>query len=629
MSELVKGKKLFEEFPPVTTKEWEEKIVNDLKGADYERKLIWKTNEGFTVRPYYRQEDLDKVEYLDLLPQEFPFVRGNNTDKNEWFIRQDIEADDLTKANKKASILLEKGVNSFGFVVNNDKDFSESDISTLLNNLPLDTIEINFVTGCSALSLIKALKEFIAKNGEVNGSVTFDPLMCLAKNGKFCCANPVADAVEAINITKAFKNFKGLTVRGDIFENAGSSIVEELGFSLAVANAYLGGLTEAGISADDAAKSIKFQFATGSNYFMEIAKVRAARLLWATISKQYKPSKDASCNANIHAVTSDWNKTIYDPYVNMLRTQTEAMSSILGGVNSMTVKGFNSVYEKPTEFSERIARNQQLLLKEESHFDKVVDPGAGSYYIETLTDSIAEQAWKLFLEIENKGGFVAAFKEGHIQSIIKETAQKRDLDIASRKENFLGVNQFPNFNETLEANLDPTFFERKCCEDHCDCNSDDCDCDAEPLIPYRGAMAIEMMRYKTDVYSKANKRPLAFMLTIGNLTMRKARAQFACNFLAVAGFSVQDNNGFETIEEGMKAAQEAKADIIVICSSDDEYTEFAPAVKSQAGNAITVVAGFPKAIINDLKAKGLEHFIHVKSNLIDTLSGFQKELGIK
>lgn len=629
MSELVKGKKLFEEFPPVTTKEWEEKIVKDLKGADYERKLVWKTNEGFNVRPYYRQEDLGKIEYLDSLPQEFPFVRGNNKEKNEWFIRQDIDADDLTKANKKAITLLEKGVTSFGFVVNRDKDFSESDIITLLKNLPLDTIEINFITGCSALSLIKALKGFVSQHGEVNGSVTFDPLLCLAKNGKFCSADPMANAVETVNATKVFKNFKGLTVRGDIFENAGSSIVQELGFSLAVANAYLSGLTDAGISADDAAKSIKFQFATGSNYFMEIAKVRAARLLWATISKQYKPNDDVSCIANIHAITSDWNKTIYDPYVNMLRTQTEAMSSILGGVNSMTVKGFNSVYEKPTEFSERIARNQQLLLKEESHFDKVVDPGAGSYYIETLTDNIAEQAWKLFIEVENKGGFVAAFKDGFIQSTIKATAQKRDMDIASRKENFLGVNQFPNFTEAIETNLDAALFERKCCEDYCDCKSDDCDCEAEPLIPYRGAMAIEALRYKTDVYSKTNMRPLAFMLTIGNLTMRKARAQFACNFLAVAGFSVQDNNGFETIEEGMKAAQEANADIIVICSSDDEYVEYAPAVKNQTENAITVVAGFPKAIIDDLKAKGLEHFIHVKSNLIETLSGFQKELGIK
>ena len=176
-------------------------------------------------------------------------------------------------------------------------------------------------------------------------------------------------------------------------------------------------------------------------------------ILWAQIVKQYNPCNENACIANIHAVTSDWNKSIYDPYVNMLRTQTEAMSSILGGVNSMTVKPFNSSYEQPTLFSERIARNQQILLKEESHFDKVVDPSAGSYYIENLTDSIAEEAWKLFLEVEELGGFEAAFKAGKVQEAITAVANKRDMDVANRKENFLGVNQFPNFTEAIEKDF--------------------------------------------------------------------------------------------------------------------------------------------------------------------------------
>jgi len=626
MSEMEKDKKLFEEFPPVTTKEWEEKIVNDLKGADYDRMLIWNTNEGFNVRPYYRQDDLEKVNYLDGLPQEFPYVRGNNTEKNTWFIRQDIEVTNFEAANKKAVELFSKGVTAFGFIIARDQSCSQNDLTTLLKNIPIADVEINFVAGHGAIEIAKLLNE-IEIDQNIKGSFAFDPFMCLAKKGSFNNDNPVADAATVVNLLKNFPNFNAITIWGDLFENAGSSIVQELGFSLAVANEYLAELTQVEIPADEIAKNIKFQFATGSNYFMEIAKVRAARLLWAKIVEQYTNDKGVAA-ANIHAVTSDWNKTIYDPYVNMLRTQTEAMSSILGGVNSMTVKSFNAAYEKPTDFSERIARNQQLLLKEESHFDKVVDPSAGSYYIETLTDNIAEQAWKLFLEVENKGGFVAAFKEGYIQSVIKETAQKRDMDIANRKENFLGVNQFPNFKEQLKNEIDPSVFERKCCEDYCDCKSEDCDCEAEPLIPYRGAMALEALRYKTDVYSKNNKRPLAFMLTIGNLTMRKARAQFACNFFAVAGFDVLDNNGFETVVEGIKAAQEAKADIVVVCSSDDEYVELAPEVKKQAGNLITVVAGFPKAIMDDLKDAGLEHFIHVKSNLIETLTGFQKELGI-
>ena len=618
MSKIEIDEKLFETFPPVTTKAWEEKITTDLKGADYERKLVWRTNEGFNVRPYYRQDDLDKIDYLDSNPQEFPYVRGNKSSKNSWFIRQDIDADNPAKANQKAIELLDKGVDSFGFVLVNNSSISTSDIETLLKNLPLDKIEVNFIAGYKAIEVSKALNEYLSDKKSINGSIVFDPIMCLAKTGKFCSTNPMADAIEIVKNSQELTNLRSITVKGSRFENAGSTIVQELGFSLAIANEYMTNLTEAGISTDIAANSIKFQFATGSNYFMEIAKVRAARLLWANIVKQYQPQSDASCIANIHAVTSDWNKTIYDPYVNMLRTQTETMSSVLGGVDSMTVKGFNTSYEKPTEFSERIARNQQLLLKEEAHFDKVIDPSAGSYYIETLTDSIAEHAWKLFIEVEEKGGFVAAFKAGFVQSVIKKTAQKRDMDIANRKESFLGVNQFPNFTENIEKELSKDLFEKSVIEG----------ADAEPLVKYRGAMAIEALRYKTDVFAKNNKRPLAFMLTIGNLNMRKARAQFACNFFAIAGFDVQDNNGFETIADGVKAAKDAKAEIIVICSSDEEYAKYAPELVNQANGAIPVVAGYPKKEMDELKANGIENFIHVKSNLLETLNGFQKELGI-
>jgi methylmalonyl-CoA mutase len=615
MSEIQKDNKLFSEFPPVTTQEWEEKINKDLKGADYERKLVWRTNEGFKVRPYYRNEDLEKVNYLDVAPKEFPFVRSNKIDGNFWFIRQDIIVENADAANKKAKVLFTKGVDSFGFVINNG--ISKNDIDVLLTELPLDKIEINFVTQESALIVIKALKE-LGLSSKINGSITFDPIGYLPETGKIFSNDITTLIVEVVKEAEEFKNFRCVTVRGNIFENAGSSIVQELGFLLAAAAEYMTILTDNGISTDSAAKAIKFQFATGSNYFMEIAKIRAARLLWANIVKQYNPENTDAAVANIHAVTSDWNKTIYDPYVNMLRTQTEAMSSILGGVNSMNVKGFNAVYEQPTDFSERIARNQQLLLKEESHFDKVVDPGAGSYYIEMLTDSIAEQAWRLFIEVEDKGGFIQAVKDGFVQNIIKETAAKRDMDIANRKENFLGVNQFPNFTEYIEKDIDKSMFEKPVVEK----------VDAEPLVKYRGAMAIEALRYKTDEFSKKNKRPLAFMLTIGNLNMRKARAQFACNFFAVAGFSVQDNNGFDTVEEGVKAASAADADIIVICSSDDEYAELAPKLKKEAGDKIVVVAGYPKSILDNLKDAGLEYFIHVKSNLLETLTDFQNRLGI-
>jgi methylmalonyl-CoA mutase len=380
MSELDKGKKLFTQFPPVTTREWEEKIVADLKGADYERKLVWRTNEGFNVQPFYRNEHLEKLGHLNVAPGQFPFVRGNKAEAS-WFIRQEIKEFDLNKANTKARELITKGVNSLGFILDNEKKYSSADMEVLLNNIPLTQVEINFVAGYAALSIAMAFTGYVTKlridKAKVYGSLSFDPLTCPLKNGKKNQTHALDDAAQLVNALNELPNFKALVIRGDIFENAGSSLVQELGFSLAVANEYLAGLTDKGLSADQAAKAIKFEFGIGSNYFMEIAKFRATRFLWAQVVKQYQPADSKSGLATIHAVTSQWNKTIYDPYVNLLRTQTEAMSGVLGGADSITVNAFNSAYEKPTEFSERIARNQQILLKEEAHFDKVVDPAAG------------------------------------------------------------------------------------------------------------------------------------------------------------------------------------------------------------------------------------------------------------
>jgi methylmalonyl-CoA mutase len=361
-------------------------------------------------------------------------------------------------------------------------------------------------------------------------------------------------------------------------------------------------------------------------------------MLWANIVKAYNPKCECgpececddncteelclcACEMNIHSETSIWNKTIYDPYVNILRSETEAMSAILGGTDSLTILPFDVVYEQPTEISERIARNQQAVLKEEAHFDKIADPAAGSYYIETLTASIAEQAWKLFLEIEEKGGFIASFREGFIQSQVKEMASKRIKAVATRRENILGVNQFPNYTEQITENIGNEVFQ--------EVDQTDKDAEVETIKLYRSATQIESLRYATDSFSKNGKRPKAFMLTIGDLVFRKARAQFACNFFAVAGYEVVDNNGFETVEEGTKAALEANADLVVICSSDEEYAVLAPAAFSLLdGNAIFVVAGAP-ACSNELKAVGIENFISVKSNLLDSLTEYNNKLGIK
>lgn len=615
---------LFAEFPPVSTQQWMDKITADLKGADFNRKLVWKTNEGIDVQPFYRAENLAGLEYLNSLPGEFPFVRGTKNNNNEWLVRQSIVVTDFAEANKKALNYLMRGVDSLAFVFNGG-DLTVADLDVLLKDICLPAVEVNFVGTCS----VKATEAFVAyvkKGGyepsEIRASVEYDPFGKFALTGvlRNGAEHVLTNAAKLIELTSEMKKFKTLAVNGKNFGNAGSSIVQELAYSLALGAEYLTALTEKGVEVDAVAKKLKFNLSVSANYFLEIAKLRAARLLWAQIVKAYGPKCECSAKMTIHSETGSWNKTVYDAYVNMLRTQTEAMSASLGGADSITVLPFNAAYEESNEFSDRIARNQQLLLKEESHFSKIADPGAGSYYIEELTAAIADQAWKLFLEVQDKGGFLAALREGFIQAEIKKMAAKRDTNIATRRENLLGVNQFPNFTEKIEGNVDASVFAPV------DLTAEGAE--IETLKPYRGAQAFEALRYKTDVYSKTNKRPLAFMLTIGNLAMRKARAQFACNFFAVAGFDVLDNNGFKTVEEGVAAAQKAGAAIVVICSSDDEYAELAPAAfEAIGGKAIFVVAGAP-ACTDDLKAKGISNFISVKSNLLQELKAYQSTLGI-
>jgi methylmalonyl-CoA mutase len=291
------------------------------------------------------------------------------------------------------------------------------------------------------------------------------------------------------------------------------------------------------------------------------------------------------------------------------------MSAALAGVDSIVVTPYDVTYKKADEFSERIARNQQLLLKEESHLDKIVDPAAGSYYIENLTMAIAEQAWKLFLEVEDNGGFIANVLNGSVQKAVNASAQKRFAAASSRREILLGTNQYPNFNEMAASKIE---------ESACNCGcSNKQEPQFETLNTARLASQFEALRLATE---HASNRPKAFMLTIGNLAMRLARAQFSCNFFGCAGYQNIDNLGFESVEAGVEAALKAEADIIVLCSSDDEYAEFAPKAHELIGDkAILVVAGAP-ACMEDLKAAGITNFINVKSNVLETLQAFNEKL---
>ena len=614
-----KREKLFSEFQAPSRQEWLDKIEVDLKGADFNKKLVWRTNEGFNVQPFYMREDLDGLKTPESLPGEFPFVRGNKKNCNCWYVRQNMKADDAAAANAKALDIMNKGVDSLGFCIPSEKVTAEH-IETLLNGIVCDAVELNFNTcPCKAVELAKVLVAYFEKKGydkaKVVGSINWDPMEKMVVKGKNV-DETLATGKELVETLKDFPEFRCVAVNVVALANAGAYITQELGYALAWGNEYLNMLVEAGVEPTLAAKKIKFNFGISTNFFMEMAKFRAARLLWADIVKQYEPKCDCACQMCVNAITSKYYMTMFDSYVNLLRTQTQSMSACLAGVHSIVVTPFDAIYEQPNDFSERIARNQQLLLKEESHFDKVVDPGAGSYYIETLTVSIANEAWKIFLAQEEANGFYAQVKAGAVQDTINATNAKRHDDAAKRKEFMLGTNQFPNFTEVSDGK-----------QAVCYC----CGCCKDEVPEYK---TIESARLASDfedlrlTVEKSGKQPVAFMLTIGNLAMRQARAQFSCNFLACAGYKVIDNLGFETVEAGVDAALAAKADIVVLCSSDDEYAEYSvPAFKYLNNRALFVVAGAP-ACMEDLQKEGIENFIHVRSNVLETLKQYNAKLGI-
>jgi len=630
MDQTPKEKRLFSEFPPVTTEEWEAKIFEDLKGADYDKKLIWKTQEGFSVKPYYREGDLSDLDFLQGMPGKFPFTRGNKTNDNSWLIRQDILHTDSASANAQARDAIVRGATAIGF--DTSKILSPGDFSLLLADIDIHAISLHLHSAPSYSKLLDYLGEYLKSSkpgaSKLKGSLDFDPVSYALLHGRFY-NSPAKDMAEAENIVKrANKEFPGLqvlSVNGSYFHNSGATAVQELAFSLASGNEYLAMLTEKGLKAEEIAPFIQFSFSTGSSYFIEIARLRAARLLWSQIVKQYQPQSESAAEMHIHCSTSGWNKTIYDPYVNLLRSTTEAMSAAIGGTDSMSIDPFDLFYKEPDEISTRIARNQQIILKEESYLDKVVDPAAGSYYIENLTASIAKAAWELFLTIEEKGGMIKAIEEGYVQDEVEKSSGIKQAEVAARRTIVLGTNHHPNPGEFMLGKIQEETL------------SDESEKTGAGLVKklniHRLTDAFEDLRLATEIFvDSGNKRPAVFHLTIGDAVMRKARAAFSSNFFGCAGYQIIDNAGFATAEEGIKTAFESKAEIIVICGADEDYPEFAPviarALKDRNPEMIVLVAGQPKDIMEQLKASGVDDFVHLRTNMLEFLNKIQIRLGI-
>jgi methylmalonyl-CoA mutase len=464
-----------QDFPPVPTSEWEAAIHADLKGADYEKKLVWRTEEGLAIRPYYRKEALAGLEaQTQSVPGKFPFVRGSG---RPWEFAQD--------------------------------------------------------------------------------------------------GSPNPDAI-----------------RVDWLHEAGAHAIQELGFGLAAGVDRLAELTAAKPVAE-AAREIEFVFAVGSNYFFEIAKLRAARLLWSQAVKAFNPQDEDACRMQVHVRTARRNKSVYDHYTNLLRVTTEALSAVVGGCDRLTVE--------PSGFDAHLALNLQRILKEESHLDAVEDPAGGSYYIESLTDALARGAWKLFQQVEAEGGYTKALASGFVDRAIAQSRAARQKLISSRRRSLVGVNNYPNLKEKEPEATAPR-----------------AEAGATPP-PFREAEPFEKIRERTTRHARLTGHyPQVLLLTRGDVKMRTARANFSLNFFGCAGFD---------IIESEELAGHA-ADLVVLCSSDPEYLALAQEVVPQVSVPV-IVAGNPKDQIEVLKSAGVQGFIHIQSDAVQTLTEWQNRLGMK
>ena len=574
---------LLAEFPSVSTELWEEVIAKDLKGADYSKRLIWQTEEGLAVKPYYRAEDLAGLQYLDAAPGDFPYVRGSHC-TGDWGIREEIDAVDPEQANQAAQGAVAAGAEEIAFT--NVAVKNASDLGLLLFNL--QEVPVHFENAGERLLrlLIERLRE---RPSPV--STGFDPLTNLDFAAEIFGAE-----------TQTLTPF---TIHTERFEESGATAVEEAGFALAAGVDFLAEMKVRNVDVDRAAASIGFSFAIGANFFFQVAKLRAFRMIWARAVESFG-GRPESGRASIHARTSRWNETIYDPHVNILRGTTEAMSAVLGGADSVSVAPFDECYKRPDAASRRLARNTQILLKQEALLSRVADPGAGSYCIEAITDFIAREGWKLMQAIEAARGYRKAQADGMIAQTLRKSLAAKEKAVVSRRRVFTGTNQYANLTERALDRVDFSLL------------------GDQP----RATQSYDQLRLRTECYAaKTGKTPRVLLAEFGDAKMRGARSNFAANFFGCAGFEIVTQK-FSSVND----IATSDADLIVLCSSDPEYlslaTEVIAGLKKLGREIPLIVAGNPESA-EQLRAAGVADFVHMRSNPIELLTTWQQRLEIK
>ncbi len=707
MSKLSDKPDLKKDFPGTSFDEWKRAAEKDLKGVPFDKKLITKTYEGIDLAPIYTKDDIKNNPITDNYPGFTNFVRGNKPDgyvRNNWYISQEISAPTPEKLNEALIFDLERGQTSINIkpdratLLSKDPDMSESgevgiegtsvsclnDVEKIFRNIDLNKFHLYSETVYSALPYFSLLAAYVKKNNisGLKGCILSDPYSCLVK-----CGQPPHDIESAFEdmykVTKwAIDNktdIKTIGSNGYHYVNAGASAVQELAYVLSTAIEYINKMLEKGLRIDEVAPKFNLTFGISTFYFMEVAKLRAARILWSNIIDAYGGS-ESSKSVTIHGKSSLYNQTRNDIYVNLLRTTTEAFSAIAGGANSIHTSPFDECLGEPDEFSRRLARNTQIILKEESHLNSVIDPAGGSYYVEALTGEIAGKAWEIIKLIDREGGMLEALKKKIPQSEIEKTAADRRKDYAKRKSVIVGNNMYANVKEEKpepkDSNPDAIhkirseyikkFRVEGGTEKHsvildilqklADDSSDTVDLAVEAYLKgatigeigkslprkdtnlsietiriHRAAEIFEELRdLSTDYRKKKGHLPKVFLATMGPVKQHKARADFSRGFLEVGGFDVIYVKGFDTPEEAAAEAVKTGAEITVVCSTDDTYPELVPALmktlKTANKDMKVILAGYPKEQIEEHRKSGVYDFIYLGADVHSILKNLLTNL---
>ncbi|MEZ4592418.1 MAG: methylmalonyl-CoA mutase family protein [Chloroflexota bacterium] len=647
---------LFAEFTPPTVEEWMAATIASLKGKPLE-KLTHLTYEGIPVDPL-----LNGGATAVSTPGHFPYSRGTTTQATPWLIAQRLEGGQPNTLNEQLRHELARGQTAVFW--SPEAHFTADDLHTLFQEVDLSQTPLLLpcLTSLPVLAQLAAARSDLTT---LRGALLHDPIALLATAGQPLDALYEQTAVLTRWASQHAPNLHTLAVMPTLYQECGAHAVQQLGMMLATAVYHIRQLQKRGVGIAEIGGRITAVFSIGSDFFMEIAKLRAARAVWAQMIAAFGGDESAQ-KLTIHARTSEASKSQLDPHVNLLRATTEAFAAALGGADSLDVAPFDGGQRPANDFSRRIARNVQLILQEEVNLTKLLDPAGGSYTVEYLTDELAQRGWAFFQEIEAAGGMVAALQAGTLQQQIAATAAARQADLAKRKAVMVGTNMYPNLGEKplpqpepgvdeipLTRQPDPqpalnalaqaapeNLVERAIAAAQAGATLVQLQetllagaelVEVEKLRPFHPAAPFAQLRRWADEYAQTHGHPpQIFLANMGPLRQHKARADFTRGFFEVGGFALIDSPGFDSPQAAAQAALDSEASVTVICSTDETYPEIVPplvqTIQAQRPDALVILAGYPKEQVEAHKAAGVAAFIHLGADCLALNRQVQEKL---